>query len=114
MIGERHNQLNHTQIRLNFSPLNFHLYQRHCINSPNCSCGDTLEISHHYFFLCPQFTQQRNILFSKLKNIIADQQHFTTRLLLFCSELLDNCNNRFIFQYVHEYLEKTGRFKNLS
>ena len=106
MIGKRHNQLNHTQIRLNFSSLNFHLYQRHCINSPNCSCGDTLETPHHYFFLCPQFTQQRNILFSKLKNIIPDQQHFTIRLLLFGSELLDNCNNRFIFQYVHEYLEK--------
>ena len=113
MIGKRHNELNHTQIRPNFSSLNFHLYRRHCINSPNYSCGDTLETPHHYFFLCPHFTQQRNILFSKLKNIIPDQQHFTTRLLLFRSELLDNCNNRFIFQYVHEYLEKTGRIKNL-
>ena len=93
MIGKRHNQLNH-------------LYQRRCINSPNCSCGDTLETPHHYFCLCPQFTQQRNILFSKLKNIIPDQQHFTTRLLLFGSELLDSCNNRFFFQYVHEYLER--------
>ena len=89
------------------------IYHRHCINSPNCSCGDTLETPHHYFFLCPQFTQQRNILFSKLKNIIPDQQHFNTLLLLFGSELLDNCNNRFIFQYVHEYPEKTGRFKKL-
>ena len=46
--------------------------------------------------------------FSKRKNIIPDQQQFTTRLLLFGSELLNNCNNGFIFQYVHEYLEKTG------
>ena len=45
--------------------------------------------------------------FSKLKTIIIpDQQHFTTRLLLFGSELLDNCNNTCIFQYVHEYLKK--------
>ena len=87
MIGKRHNQLNHTQIRLDTL--------------------DTLETPHHYFFLCPQLTQQRNILFSKLKNIINDQQHFTTRLLLFGSEQLDSCNNSFIFQYVHGYLEKT-------
>ena len=72
-------QLNPTQIRHNFSSPNFHLYQRHCNNSPNCSCGDTLEIPHHYFFLCPQFTQQQNILFfSKRKNSIPDQQQFTT------------------------------------
>ena len=63
MIGKRHNQLNHTQIRLNFSSLNFHLYQRQCINSPNCSCGDTLETPHHYFFLCPQFSLPNNEIF---------------------------------------------------
>ena len=50
MIGKRHNQLNHTQIRLIFPSRNFHLYQRQCINSPNCSCGDTIETPHHYFF----------------------------------------------------------------
>ena len=46
------------------------------------------------------------LFFSKLKIIIPDQHQFTIRLLLFGSELLDNCNNIFIFQYVHEYTEK--------
>ena len=87
MIGKRHNQLNHTQIRLNFPSLNFHLYQRKCINSPNCSCGDTLETPHHYFFLCPQFTQQRNILFSKLKKTL----YLTNSILL-----LDISNHMYI------------------
>ena len=54
------------------------------------------------------------MLFSKLKNIIPDQQHFTTRLLLFGSELLDNRNNRFIFQYVHEYLDDLGICAKIS
>ena len=94
MISKRQDQFNHTQIKLNFSSLNFHLYQRHCINSPNCSCGDTFETPHHCFFLRPQFTQQRNILFQKRKIIIPDQQQFSTQLLLFGSELFDNCNNR--------------------
>ena len=106
MIGKRHNQLNHTLIRLNFSSLNFHLYQRQCNNSPNCSCGDTLETPHHYFFYVHSLPNNEIFFFSKDKNIIPDQQHFTTRLLLFGFELLDSCNNRFIFNTCMNILKK--------
>ena len=58
------------------------------------------------FFYVHSLPNNEISFFSKLKNIIPDQQHFTTRLLLFGSELLDKGNNTFIFQYVHEYLKK--------
>ena len=48
IIGKRHNQLFQTQIKLNLSSFNFHFYQRHCINSPHCPCGDTLGTPHHH------------------------------------------------------------------
>ena len=90
MIGKRYNQTSHTQIRLTISSLFFCLYlvyQRHCINSSRCYCGDTpqttdhclyhvyqrhcINSSHcycgettdHYFFLCPQFSNKHNVLF---------------------------------------------------
>ena len=54
-------------------------------------------------------TQQHNRLFSKL--FYRTGSNLPPDFFLFGSEFLDNYNNIFIFQYVHDYIKNTGRLK---
>ena len=67
-IGDRTDQINLCQIRLNFSSLNDHLYTKSCIESPSCSCSAVPETPQHYFFDCLNYQDQRQELFTPITN----------------------------------------------
>ena len=61
------------------------------------------------FFLCPQLTHQRNLFFNS-ELLYLTNRNLLGLLALFGSELLDNYNNKFIFQYVRECIGNNGQF----
>ena len=46
--GERRLSVIHTQLRVGFSNLNYHLHQRNLCENPACSCGHSVEDPDHY------------------------------------------------------------------
>ena len=62
-IGDRTDQINLCQIRLNFSSLNDHLYNKSCIKSPSCSGSVVPETPQHHFFDCLNYQYQRQEFF---------------------------------------------------
>ena len=46
--GNRHNNVNHAQLRMQSSKLNAHVHSLHVSESPACACGFDNEISEHY------------------------------------------------------------------
>ena len=63
--GKRNVQILHTRLRTNCSSLNLDLFIKSISNSPLCVCG-SLEDTQHYFFHCPNFTQQRIELLNEI------------------------------------------------
>jgi hypothetical protein len=58
--GDRKSQIVLSQMRLQFSDLRCHLYDKQCIISPLCSCGEANETISHYFNVCTTFTAARS------------------------------------------------------
>ena len=54
------------QLRLGFSDLNAHLYVKGCINSPICNCGTSAETINHYFLVCLNYSNNRQILLNSV------------------------------------------------
>ena len=55
----------HTRLRLNFSALNYHLFQKNCCLSPACAlCDVSIKDVKHYFLYCPSFAALRENLFT--------------------------------------------------
>ena len=59
LFGDRNIQIIMSQMRLEFSNLNSHLYSKLCVDSPLCSCNQSNETVYHFFFSCKLYTQQR-------------------------------------------------------
>ena len=57
--GKRRLSVIHTQLRVGFSNLNYHLHQRNLRENPACSCGHSVEDSDHYFLFCNQYRPKR-------------------------------------------------------
>ena len=52
-IGDRSGSISHTRLRLNFSALKHHLFQKNCCLSPACTlCDAPVEDPKHYFLYC--------------------------------------------------------------
>lgn len=63
-VGERH-KFSTQESKRNAVPLTVTLFIRNGIDSPSCTCG-WFEDTHHYFFKCPYFTNERNVLLASL------------------------------------------------
>ena len=99
--GDRTDQINLCQIRLNFSSLNDHLYTKSCIESPSCSC---------YFFDCLNYQDQRQELFSSITNFLSPDYPLPLKLLLRGSPDLTGNNNVFLTTEVLKFIHNTARF----
>ena len=93
----------HTRLRTNCSSLNLDLFIKSVSNSPLCVCG-SLEDTQHYFFHCPNFTQQR----IELLNEISRYSTPSLTLFLYGDLTLSYETNVLIFQAVHIYVQHTS------
>ena len=109
-IGDRTDQINLCQIRLNFSSLNDHLYTKSCIERPSCSCSDVPETPHHYFFDCLNYQDQRQELFSSINNYLSPDYPLSLEILLRGSPDLTVINNVFLTTEVLKFIHNSARF----
>ena len=105
--GNRQNYIKHAQLRMNCSKLNHHLYLLHVSDSPACPCGFNTEDTNHYLLQCPLFHQDRIRMYLSI-GLICDLE-ITCSLLLVGSDNLDLDANRKIFDFVHMFIESSGR-----
>ena len=104
-IGTRLGQVLHSRLRMECSSLNFHLYRRNIVNSPNCACG-SIETTEHFLLQCPLFDNPRQQHIGSLN----PQTQLTTHLLLFGSPELTIIQNTDIFLSVQKFLLSSKRF----
>ncbi len=55
----RHTQIVIAQLRIGFSDLNSHLFEKGCSESPRCSCGHRFENICHLIWYCPIYKELR-------------------------------------------------------
>ena len=109
-IGDRTDQINLCQIRLNFSSQNDHLYTKSCIKSPSCSCSAVPETPQHYFFDCLNYQDQRQKLFSFFNNYLFPDYPLSLEVLLRGSTGLTVNNNVFLTTEVLKFIHNSARF----
>ena len=69
-IGDHSASIFHTPVRLNFSALNYHLFQKNCCPSPACA------LCKPYFLYCPRFAAlMREKLFTSAAQLLGNRWH---------------------------------------
>ena len=109
-FGKRHTQIIISQIRMHFSDLNEHLFNKNCIDSSMCRCEKGPESADHYFLSCEIYELHRENMFNSISSIY-DLSQITLNILLFGDI---DCNfeiNHQILNATHRYIENTNRFK---
>ena len=106
LIGERKINIILARLRMKCSNLNGHLFQLKIIENSSCRCGYFFEDSVHYFFVCPLYVQERNIL----HNFVAPLGPFNLKTLLYGNSDLSKTDNLSIMQEVIRYIKTTKRF----
>ena len=75
-IGDRLAWIFYTRSRLNFSALNYHLFQKNCCPSPACAlCDASIEDVKHYFLYCPSFAALCEKLFTSAAKLLGNRWH---------------------------------------
>ena len=103
--GKRDPAIQHARLRMHCSSLNEHLYSKNIVESSACVCGE-IEDTHHYFFTCPLYHNQRSRLFDVLSPIT----RLDLNTVLFVNDSLSDDINHQIFHNVQTYISKTKRF----
>ena len=106
-----------TRLRVGFSHLSEHKFRHNFqdILDPFCSCRtNSIETTEHYLLQCPNFSNERSILFSDLSTISMPvapyKSDFLCRILLYGNTNLTDGENRAILSYTIKYITATSRF----
>ena len=91
------------------SSLKADLYGVNIIQSPVCSCGAAIENGEHYFFICPQYTNQRNTLFTNLQRLQINDANVA--VLTAGSHNYNENINRSIIQFAIKFIKDSQRFE---
>ena len=95
----------HSQLRMQCSNLNDHLYKLHVIDTSACICSHFCEDCYHFFFQCPLYAVQRIKLLSDVNRLC----NVDLNVLLYGSNLLDLKQNLIIFKSVELFILETDR-----
>jgi hypothetical protein len=76
-----------THLRCNASFLNYDLCKVKILSNASCNCGAPCENSHHFFFDCDKYTDNREILFDSL-NWLPSNINIDVKLLTKGSDFL--------------------------
>ena len=98
-----------TQLRCNVSFLNYDLCKVNILSNASCNCGAPCENSHHFFFDCEQYTDNREIIFNSL-NWLPSNINIDVNLLTKGSDLLTYEENITIFKHAFKYIKDSKRF----
>ena len=83
-----------------------HLHSKNIVDSLYCTCGD-IEDTHHFLFVCHQFTDLRRDLLNSLSDICQPNPN-----VLLCGDIsLTFVQNKQIFKAVQEFIIKSKRFE---
>ena len=85
--------------------MNYYLYRRNLVPSPNCVCG-AVENNNHYLLRCPRYDDIRN----EMINVVMRHTNVTVDTLLYGNVTLSVNVNQEIFKAVHKYIGKTKWF----
>jgi hypothetical protein len=102
--GNRKYQVLHLRLRTLCSGLNKHLYDKNIVNSALCHCG-SVEDNQHYFFHCPSYDDQRDLLLSVVSQLCTP----SVKVLLYGNPMLDLQSNIAIIEAVHQFIKTTKR-----
>ena len=98
-----------TQLRCNASFLNYDLCKVKNLSNASCNCGAPCENSHHFFFDCDKYTDNREIIFNSL-NWLPSNINIDVNLLTKGSDLLTYEENITIFKHAFKYIKDSKRF----
>jgi hypothetical protein len=109
-FGERQIQIVMSQMRLEFSNLNEHLYNKLCVDSPLCSCKQAAESVQHFFFDCRLYRQERAKLYSSFFNLpITIDPSVSIMLYGIPNESIED--NLALLKFIQSYIKDTHRFE---
>ena len=109
LFGDRNIQIIMSQMRLEFSSLNSHLYSKLCVDSPLCACKQSNETVYHFFFSCKLYTQQRTKFYLSLSQLpIVIRPSVNIVLLGIRHESIDD--NLTVLHIIQSYIKDTNRF----
>ena len=94
-IGARLVNISHTQLCMNCSNLNVHLFQLHVVDSPDCSHGYNLEDVSHFLFYCPLYHEIWTKMNDKLYNL------FTANNILIVDMVVDESHHLMVLLRFH-------------
>ena len=104
--GKRLGQIYHARPRTACSPLRQHLHSKNIVDNPYCTCGD-IEDTHHFLFVCHQYTDLRRDLLISVSDICQANLN-----VLLCGDItLTFVQNKQIFNAVQEFIIKSKRFE---
>ena len=86
--GKRLGQIYHARLRTACSPLRQHLHSKNIVDNPYCTCGD-IEDTHHFLFVCHQYTDLRRDLLNSVSDICQPNLNVL---------LMSNFNGHLLFQ----------------
>ena len=105
-----------TRLRIGFSHLKEHKFRHNFQDSvdPLCSCGNSIELTVHFFLHCPNFTSQRQTLLNKRKSInasiMAENENSVVRKLLFGRPEFNYSTKKEIINATISFILTTERF----
>ena len=107
----RHSQVVIGQLRIGFSDLNSHLFDKGCINSPQCPCGFINENTKHFLMTCPNHNVIRDTLLTNLANMNLNLP-INPKLLLYGGNQLPRNTNFTIQEHLSKFIIDSKRFLN--
>ena len=106
-----------TRLRVGFSHLNEHKFRHNILDTidPFCACRTgVVESTAHYLLHCPNFANERLLLFSDLKNMSVSVLPFISstlcEILLYGIPQLSDAENSDIISAVIRYIIASRRF----
>ena len=109
--GERRLSVIHTQLRVGFSNLNYHLHQRNLCENTACSCGHSVEHPDHYFLFCNQYRPIRVKMINAISEMLVGSGiKISLELLLKGHQQLSEEENTKVFREVQLFISDSNRF----
>ena len=69
-FGKRNSNAKYSQMRMQCSKLNVHLFNHHVTDFPSCICVHYIEDNEHYLLHCPLYVVHKNKMLQTLQTNI--------------------------------------------
>ena len=108
--GDRQVQIVLSQMRMQFSNLKTHLYDKQCIESPLCPCGESDETIYHFYYNCKLFATARLKLYRSIFASFGGIYAPCVDQILYGNTNYNIEDNSKLLQLIINYITDTRRF----